>query len=96
MKMTHTMLIDSLWLLLMVLTLFSAYMAEQSHPDLFSVSIMAIVLAIKGRIIVDYFMELKEAHPVLRSLMRAYFYVIPMLIILVYIFPEKIATWTVL
>jgi len=94
--MTHIKLINNLWLLLVILTLFSTYMAEQSTPGLGSVSIMALVLAIKGRIIVDYFMELKDSHVVLRTLMQVYFYVIPALIILVYMFPEKIAEWTVL
>ena len=96
MKMTHIKFIEILWLLLIALTLFSAYMAEREHPGLDSVVIMALVLAIKGRIIVDYFMELKEANPILRALMRAYFFVIPALIILTYLFPEQIAEWTVL
>lgn len=89
-------IINTLWVILIALTLFSAYMAERATPGLTSVCIMAIVLAIKGRIIVDYFMELKEAHIILRGLMRIYFYVIPALIILVYLFPEEIAKWTVL
>ncbi len=94
--MTHTKTINYLWILLIALTLFSAYMAERGTPGFYSVAIMAIVLAVKGRIIVDHFMELKEAHIVLRMLMRVYFYVIPALIILVYLFPEKIASWTML
>ena len=94
MQITHNKLISALWLLLIVLTLFSTYMAEQATPGLSSISIMAIVLAIKGRIIVDYFMELKEANVILRSLMRLYFYVIPALIILVFLFPEQIAKLT--
>jgi cytochrome c oxidase subunit IV len=89
-------LIDSLWLLLISLTLFSAYMAERADPGFISVAIMAAVLAIKGRIIVDHFMELKHAHKLLRNLMRAYFYVIPSLILIVYLFPEQIAKWTTL
>jgi len=95
-KMTHIKLINTLWLILIVLTLFSAYMAEQAKPGFNSVAIMALVLAIKGRIIVDYFMELKDSHVVLRTLMQVYFYVIPALIILVYLFPERIAKWTAL
>ena len=89
-------LINKLWMLLIVLTLFSAYMAERGSPGFYSVAIMAIVLAAKGRIIVDHFMELKEAHFLIRTLMRVYFYVIPALIIIVYLFPEQIAKWTVL
>ena len=96
MQDSHIKLINYLWVLLIALTLFSAYMAERATPGLASVCIMAIVLAVKGRIIVDYFMELKEAHVILRALMRLYFYVIPALIILVYLFPEEIAKWTVL
>ena len=96
MKLTHIKLINTLWLILIVLTLFSTYMAEQAKPGFNSVAIMALVLAIKGRIIVDYFMELKDSHVVLRTLMQFYFYVIPALIILVYLFPEQIAKWTAL
>jgi len=95
-KMTHIQLINTFWVILVSLTLFSAYMAEQAKPGLTSILIMSLVLAIKGRIIVDHFMELKDAHVVLRTLMRVYFYVIPTLIILVYLFPEQIAKWTVL
>ena len=95
-NMTHTKVINYLWILLIALTLFSAYMAERGTPGFYSVAIMAVVLAIKGRIIVDHFMELKNAHIVLRTLMRVYFYVIPALIIIVYLFPEQIAKWTVL
>jgi hypothetical protein len=91
-----TKLIDILWLVLISLTLFSAYMAERSDPGFISVAIMALVLAIKGSIIVDHFMELKHAHKLLRGLMRTYFYVIPFLIIIVYLFPEQIAKLTAL
>lgn len=87
-------MIDYLWLLLVGLTLFSAYMAERATPGLSSIIIMAVVLAIKGRIIVDHFMELKNSHTILRNLMRLYFYVIPSMIILVTLFPEQIAIWT--
>lgn len=96
MKMSHIKFIELLWMLLIALTLFSAYMAEQKSPGFDSVAIMALVLAIKGRIIVDYFMELKYSHYILRALMRIYFYVIPAMIILVYLFPGQIAEWTVL
>ncbi len=96
MKLSHIKLINTLWLILIVLTLFSAFMAERATPGLDSVIIMALVLAIKGRIIVDHFMELKNAHVVLRTLMRVYFYVIPTLVILVYLFPEQIAKLTAL
>ena len=92
----HIKLINRLWIILIILTLFSAYMAETATPGLTSITIMAVVLAMKGRIIVDYFMELKHAHVVVRTLMRMYFFVIPALIILVSLLPEYIANWTTL
>lgn len=95
-KISHKKFIGILWLLLIALTLFSAYMAERVTPGLSSMIIMAFVLAIKGRIIVDYFMELKETHIIIRTLMRTYFYVIPALIILSWLFPQQIVKWTTL
>ena len=92
--MNQTQLVDRLWLLLISLTLFSAYMAERDAQGFNSILIMALVLAIKGRIIVDHFMELKSAHRLLRTLMRVYYYVIPLMIIIAYLFPEQIALWT--
>ncbi len=86
--------VKNLWIMLVALTLFSANMAERTDSGFVGVAIMALVLAVKGRIIVDYFMELKHSNVVLRTLMRAYFYVIPALIILVHLFPETIAAWT--
>lgn len=94
--MTHEKRINYLWLFLIALTLFSAFMAERDTPGFSSIAIMALVLAIKGRIIVDHFMELKHSHKILCTLMQVYFYVIPALIILVYLFPEQIAKWTTL
>ncbi len=91
---SHKKLINILWVVLIILTLLSAYMAEHGTTEFYSVVIMAAVLAIKGRIIVDYFMELKDAHIVLRTLMRVYFYIIPIMIIMVYLFAEQIAKWT--
>ena len=96
MKLLQAKPVDYLWVLLVSLTLFSAYIAERVEPSLMSITIMAVVLAIKGRIIVDHFMELKNANKILRRLMHSYFYVIPSLIIVVYLFPETIARWTTL
>jgi len=94
--MSQIQLVNRLWIILIGLTLFSAFMAEQPSQGLGSISIMALVLAIKGRIIVDYFMELKTANRLLRTLMQVYFYVIPAMIIAAYLFPEQIAQWATL
>ncbi len=92
--MTHDKTLDTLWLVLMAITLGSAWIAESAEPGLLVTLTIAVAVSYKGRMIVDHFMELRHANPVLRRLMIVYFYVIPGMIVLVYLFPEKIAAWT--
>ncbi len=92
--MPHDRLLDRLWLLLMLLTLGSAWLAESGETGLAVTLIIALAVSFKGLMIVDHFMELRHANQTLRRLMRVYFYVIPGLIVLVYLFPEQIAALT--
>ncbi|GAB4360409.1 MAG: hypothetical protein Kow006_30270 [Gammaproteobacteria bacterium] len=86
--------IDTLWLILMAMTLGTAALAESAEPGLLVTLAVAIAVALKGRIVVDRFMELLNAKRWLRDAMRLYFYVIPLLIVLVYLFPDVIVTVT--
>lgn len=78
----------------MLITLVNALIAETAEPSLIVTLLIASAVAIKGRVVVDHFMELKSAHPLIRISMQVYFYVIPAMMILVYLFPETIARWT--
>lgn len=93
-SLSHTKKIDVLWVLLMLITLVNALIAETAEPSLIVTLLIASAVAIKGRVVVDHFMELKSAHPLIRISMQVYFYVIPAMMILVYLFPETIARWT--
>lgn len=86
--------IDFIWLLLLAITLASAYIAESTEPDLWVTLIMSLIITFKGRMILDRFMELETARPIIRRLMNIYFYVIPALIVLVYFFPQQLANLT--
>ena len=88
--------VDFIWLMLLGMTLVSAAIAETPDQGLALTIIIAGTIAFKGRMIVDRFMELKEAHWLIRESMRIYFYVIPLLIVIVYLFPEFIARMTTL
>lgn len=92
-KLSH---LDLLWLLLMGLTLGSAWLAESAESGLLVTVAVSVIIAIKGRIVVDYFMELYNANRHIRNWMMAYFYVLPFMIILVSLFPEEIAGLTAL
>ncbi len=88
--------IDLIWLMLLGLTLISAAIAESPDQGLALTTVIAATVAFKGRMIVDRFMELKHAHPLIRESMRIYFYVIPLLIVLVYLFPGLLVRLTTL
>ena len=84
------------WGLLMGLTLVSLLVAETGAHDLGSLLFVVGTVALKGRVIVDRFMELAQAHPLLRHSMRLYFVVLPLLILLTWLWPEQLARWTTL
>ncbi len=86
--------IDHIWLFLMLLTLISAALAETATPGLLTTAAIATIIAIKGRMIIDRFMELATANRHLRFAMRLYFYVIPLLMVMTWAFPEVIARFT--
>lgn len=94
--MFETKSVDMIWLILMGLTLLSAAIAESPDQGLVMTLVITLTVAYKGRMIVDHFMELKDANRLLRNSMRIYFYVIPAMIVLVYLFPDLIAHLTTL
>jgi hypothetical protein len=94
--MTHKRLLDLLWLLLVALTLGGAYLGEAAEPGIAVTLIISLTMAFKGRIIVDHFMELKTANRTVRNLMRAYFYVLPLVVVLTTLFGDWLARLTTL
>ncbi|MCW9013444.1 MAG: cytochrome C oxidase subunit IV family protein [Gammaproteobacteria bacterium] len=92
--MLHNKTIDVIWLLLMAITLLSAYIAESAEPSFFVTLTICIIITLKGRMICDRFMELETANQKIRKLMNIYFYVLPIMIMLVFLFPEQLANMT--
>ncbi|MBA1444918.1 MAG: cytochrome C oxidase subunit IV family protein [Chromatiales bacterium] len=88
--------IDFVWIQLMLLTLLSAFIAETADTGLVVIIIVAVTIGYKGRMIVDHFMELINANRYIRASMRLYFYIIPLMIVLTYLFPEAIVHATTL
>lgn len=82
------------WLLLMAMTLMSAAIAEKAEPSLLITIVIAAMIVIKARLVIDHFMELKSASPYIYHLMNAYFYLFPLMAVLVWLFPETLAEWT--
>lgn len=94
--MSHEKLLDRLWLVLVALTLGGALIGESADPGFVVTVIISLTMAFKGRVVVDHFMELKTANRKIRNLMRAYFYVLPAMTVLSYLFGDWIARLTTL
>lgn len=94
--MSHEKLIDLLWLVLVALTLGGSLLGETAEPGLAVTLIISLTMAFKGRMVVDHFMELKTANRTIRKLMRAYFYVLPLLVVLTSLFGDRLARLTTL
>ncbi|MCW8884510.1 MAG: cytochrome C oxidase subunit IV family protein [Motiliproteus sp.] len=86
--------LDYVWWALMALTLASAWLAESAEPSLVVTLFVAVTIGLKGRLVVDRFMELKNAHQGIRFAMNLYFYLLPLVVVLVYLFPEFLADLT--
>lgn len=86
--------LEFFWALLLLLTLGGGWLGESGDPGLGLVLFVTVTIAIKGRIVVDHFMELKSANPTLRRLMRLYFYLIPLMTLLVYLLNLTAGTTT--
>lgn len=91
---TNERQVDIIWLLLMAMTIASALIAEQAEPGLMITIIISLIIVIKARLVIDYFMELKGASPYIYHLMNAYFYLFPLIAVLVWLFPEQLAALT--
>ncbi|OMH25853.1 cytochrome C oxidase subunit IV family protein [Motiliproteus sp. MSK22-1] len=87
-------ILDLIWFVLMAMTLLSALIAESAEPSLLVTAIVALTIGIKGRLVVDRFMELRNANPRIRFAMNLYFYLLPLAILIVWLFPEFLADMT--
>ena len=82
------------WILLMAVTIMNAMIAESVEPSLFITIFVAASVALKGHVVIEYFMGVKGADPALRIIMNAYFIVVPAMMIIIAFFPEEIANLT--
>lgn len=82
--------LDILWVCLITLTIINAAIAEQAEPSFLVTLTICSIIVLKARLVIDYFMELKSASPYIYHLMNAYFYIFPILALLVWLFPEQL------
>jgi hypothetical protein len=86
--MTHKQTVTLLWLLLVGLTLGGTLLGETAQPGYGVMLVIVLTMALKGRMVIDHFMELKNANRLIRRLMQAYFYVLPLATVLSYVLSD--------
>ena len=86
--------INLFWVFLVALTLFTTFIAEQATPSNLTVLVICFTISIKGRFIIDEFMGLREAIPIIRYTIHSYFILLPLFIAFTIIFPEILANLT--
>ena len=88
---TSARTLDFVWILLIALTLGGVVIGEGAEPSFWITVIVAVITTFKGRMVIDYFMEVGDAHPAIRRLVRIYGFLVPLLMILVYLYGPAIA-----
>jgi heme/copper-type cytochrome/quinol oxidase subunit 4 len=73
---------EKAWLLLVGLTLVGAWLGETGVAGWPLTLIVASLIAVKGRLIVDHYMEMTTAHARLRQVLYAFVGIIPLLVVL--------------
>lgn len=79
-KISQLDALTKIWLALIGLTLASALMAETGHFGVLSTLIVCGIIVVKGQLIIDRFIGLKNANQTIRKVMLGYFYLLPLLI----------------
>ena len=80
--MTMFSKLEYLWLTLLAIVLFNTLLGENIESTALVSILVALTVMYKGLIVIDHFMELKDANKYLRRMMRIYFIFFPSLIIL--------------
>ena len=92
--MSHRTVVDLVWLALAGMALVGALIGESAATGHAITFVVAFVVAAKGRLVVDHFMELRGANTRLHRLMSGYFHVMPLLVVLTDFFGGTIARLT--
>ncbi|MCU7930399.1 MAG: cytochrome C oxidase subunit IV family protein [Candidatus Thiodiazotropha sp. (ex Codakia rugifera)] len=87
---------ERIWLMLIGLTLLGALLGEKGHAGWLLTLTVAILLVLKGGIVVDHYMEMRSANQRIRNILRLFVVLIPILVIFVHNWGEDIRRLTTL
>jgi hypothetical protein len=85
---------ERVWLLLLGLTAAGAWLGETGGRGWALTLTVAFLIALKGRLVVDHYMEMRGANRSIRRVLYAFVVLVPLLVILSHAFGEVIARLT--
>lgn len=86
--MRNTQKLDLVWLLLLVLTLGGAFVGKIAESGFWITLAIAVITAIKGRMVIDYFMELNDASPSIRRVTKTFGMMVPLLMVATFLWRD--------
>lgn len=72
---------ERIWLLLVGLTLAGAWLAETGQVGWPLTLVVAGLIAVKGRVVIDHYMEITGTHPRIRAVLHGFVTLLPLLVI---------------
>lgn len=92
--MSETRKLDLAWLALVLLSVAGAALGGSPDSGLGVAAAVALVMALKLRLVCDHFLELRGANRRIRRLMQAFTYGMPLLVVLSTAFGDLLARLT--
>lgn len=86
--------VDIAWLALILLTLSGGLMGELAQPGFWITVMIALMTYLKGRLVIDYFMELEEARPIIRNVVTGFSTIIPLLMVLTFLWTDQLVSFS--
>ena len=87
---------ERIWLALIGLTLIGALLGETGNAGWTLTLTVVALIFIKGSIVIDYYMEMRMANQRMRSVLRLFITIIPVLVIIVFVWGDQIRQLTTL
>ena len=85
---------EKVWLLLIALTIVGALLGETGNAGWpLTLTVVALIF-VKGSIVIDYYMEMRSASQRMRNILRLFITLVPMLVIISFIWGEEIRQLT--
>ena len=85
---------EKVWLILIGLTFVGAVFGETGHASWLLTLTVVMLIALKGGIVIDHYMEMRAANQRMRNTLRLFVILIPILVIIVHGWGEQIRQLT--